>query len=62
MNNNKDTMAQPAIGVRAYAYRANNQERVALHLPKGAEALDLTVDQMKRFVQSLGELLDELPS
>lgn len=55
-------MAQPAIGVRAYAYRANNQERVALHLPKGAEALDLTVDQMKRFVQSLGELLDELPS
>ncbi|QXB17871.1 hypothetical protein SAMN04488531_1708 [Corynebacterium coyleae] len=56
MNNNKDTMARLPAGMRAYAYRASNQARVALHLPHGTEAIDLSAGQMQRFAERLGEL------
>lgn len=62
MNDNKDSMVQLGAGVRAYAYRVNGQERVALHLRQGTEVIDLSVEQMQRFARSLGELVNEFPS
>ncbi|WP_288858170.1 hypothetical protein [uncultured Corynebacterium sp.] len=62
MGDNKDSMAQLGAGVRAYVYRVNNQERVALHLRQGTEVIDLSVEQMQRFAHRLGELVNEFPS
>lgn len=61
MNNNKDTMARLPAGMRAYAYRFDDQARVALHLPHGTEAIDLSAEEMYRFAERLGELADESP-
>lgn len=62
VNNNKDTMARLPAGMRAYAYRFDDQARVALHLPHGTEAIDLSAEEMYRFAERLGELADEFPS
>ena len=58
MNGNKDSMVRLGAGVRAYAYRVKNQERVALHLRQGTEVIDLSAEQMQRFARSLGELAE----
>lgn len=44
------------FGVRAYRYSREDQDRVAIHLPHGASALDLSVGEMQYLCDRLSEL------
>lgn len=44
------------FGVRAYRYSRGDQDRVAIHLPHGASALDLSVGEMQYLCDRLSEL------
>ena len=50
-------MKSPISGVRIYRYATRDDLRVAMHLPHGANVIDISIEEAQRFAEDLTQLV-----
>ncbi|MFW2210303.1 hypothetical protein [Corynebacterium sp. HMSC14H10] len=50
-------MKSPISGVRIYRYDTRDDLRVAMHLPHGANVIDISIEEAQRVAEDLTQLV-----
>lgn len=50
-------MKSPISGVRIYRYATRDDLRVAMHLPHGANVIDISIEEAQRVAEDLTQLV-----